>query len=551
MKPVRFAKFFVLYLAGVASLLAFPAAAAERPKLVLMITVDQLRGDIPIRFAHRFGSGGFRYLLDNGVYYSNAHYQHATNFTAVGHATLATGGNGQQHGLAGNDWHDFATGKQVYCVEDDRYNIISREKKAHEGISPRNLTSTTIGDELVIATGKRARVFSVSIKDRGAILPGGHLGKAFWFSTSTGEFVTSTYYYEDYPEWVKAWNKEKRADRYRDKTWSLSFPEDTYVNHIADTHERPYGGLSKAFPKPMKDADPKKYYGALRFTPFGDEVTLDFALELLRKERLGQGPHTDMLAISFSVTDYIGHAHGIESVEYEDNIIRLDRTLEELFKNIDRDVGLANTLIFLSSDHGMDMVPENKAELGYEAGRHYPEKFLAAVNAGLQKRYNTTEPLVVAFWNPSLYLNLDLVKKLGLEVSAVEDALREEILKVPGVDVAVTRTQLLKGDVPNNPIMNKVQRSFHSKRSGNVTFVQDQYWYLYPKAEEFAGMHGSPYSYDTYVPIVFAGPNIKPQKVTRLVAPEDIASTVAQILGTVPPSGSVGTPLVEVLGERP
>ena len=528
-----------------------PAIAANQPKLVVLITVDQLRGDIPMRFKERFGSGGFRYLMDKGAYYTNAHYQHATNFTAVGHATLATGGNGQQHGLAGNDWHDFESNQQVYCVEDDRHNILGRPKKAHEGTSPRNLTSTTFGDELIIATGKRSRVFSVSVKDRGAILPGGHLGKAFWYSTSTGEFVTSTYYYSDYPAWVKAWNGQKFADQYKDKAWTLMYEEKTYVNSIPDTHERPYGGLSKAFPKAMSAVDPKKYYGALRFTPFGDELTLRFAQELLRQEKLGQGQHTDMLAISFSVTDYIGHAHGIESVEYEDNILRLDRTLAELFKTIDTEVGLSRTLIVLSSDHGMDMVPENKSELGYEAGRHYPEKFIDTVNAGLQKRYNTKEKLVIAFWNPSLYLDLKAVQNLQLDRAAVEDALAEEILKVPGMSLAVTRTNLLRGDVPDNPIMNKVQRSFHTKRSGNVVIVQDPYWYLYPKPEEFAGMHGSPYSYDTYVPIMIAGPGVGAQAVARPVAPEDIASTVALYLGTVPPSGSVGSPLVEVFGEKP
>ena len=197
------------------------AGAAEQPKLILALTIDGLRGDIPFRFADRFGPGGFRYLMENGVVYDNAHYQHSTTFTAVGHATLFTGGNSPQHGLAGNDWHDYGRG-QVYCVEDDRHPIIGKEPKAHEGTSPRNLTASTYGDELILASGGRSRVFAVSIKDRGAILPGGRLGKAFWYSSSSGEFVTSTYYYDAYPAWVAEWNQAKHADRYMDATWELA-----------------------------------------------------------------------------------------------------------------------------------------------------------------------------------------------------------------------------------------------------------------------------------------------------------------------------------------
>jgi predicted AlkP superfamily pyrophosphatase or phosphodiesterase len=526
---------------------------------VLLITIDQLRGDMPSRFADRFGEGGFRYLMSQGVWYTNAHYRHSTTFTAVGHATLATGGNAAQHGLAGNDWHNTATGQRVYCVEDPRHPIIGKEvteKTKHAGTSPRNLTSSTIGDELVIASGGRSRVFSVSIKDRGAILPGGQLGKAFWYSSSSGRFVTSTYYYDDYPDWVKAWNAEDHAGEYKQVTWELKEPRSKYV--FGDLDDRPgekgYKHLKTTFPHALgnakKDSD---FYKALRFVPMGDELTLAFLKELVKREAVGQREATDVLAVSFSATDYLGHAFGPNSLEAEDNLLRLDATLADLFGFIDQTIGLDKTLIVLSSDHGIDQVPESLTKGFYVtrgvdgAGRHDPEKFLASVNAGLQRRYSSDENFVSAFWNPSLYLNMETLDKLNLDVSEVEDALREEILKVPGFAHAVTRTDLLTGKVTSTPILNKVQRAFHPTRSGNVLVVQKVGWYLYPEVDLFAAMHGSPYSYDTFVPIMFAGPGIEPMIVNRLVGPEDIAATVTSYLGIKPPSGSVGDVLTEVV----
>lgn len=528
------------------------AVAAEEPKLILALTIDGLRGDIPFRLADRFGPGGFRYLMENGVVYDNAHYQHSTTFTAVGHATLFTGGNSPQHGLAGNDWHDYSRG-QVYCVEDDRHPIIGKEPKAHEGTSPRNLTASTYGDELILASGGRSRVFSVSIKDRGAILPGGRLGKAFWYSSSSGEFVTSTYYYDAYPAWVAEWNQAKHADRYMDATWELAGDKADYLFGEVDDRaaERPYKHLGRTFPHKLGAEKASDFYGSLRYAPMGDELTLDFAKELVKQEKVGQGEATDMLAISFSTNDYTAHAFGPNSLESEEGVLRLDATLANLFAFVDQTVGLDQTLIVLSADHGFDEVPEHQKELGFDAGRHYPEKFLEQVNAGLQERYKSEDNFVVAFWNPSLYLNRETIADLAIDRVEAERALAEEILKVPGIALAMTRTDMMSGTITDNPIMRKVQRAFHPKLSGDVLIVQDQFWYLYPNAEEFAAMHGSPYAYDTYVPIMLAGPGIPSQVVSRPVAPEDIAITIATYMGTKPPSGSVGQVLYEALPAGP
>jgi predicted AlkP superfamily pyrophosphatase or phosphodiesterase len=546
----RITGFLFLVLATLS--LAFGATGAEHPppKLVVLITIDQLRGDFPWRFKDRFGPSGFRYLMDTGTVYTNAHYQHSTTFTAVGHATIATGGSAAQHGLAGNDWYDVATGKRVYCVEDDRHPLIGKDVKAHKGTSPRNLTSSTIGDELVLASGGRSRVFSVSIKDRGAILPGGHLGKAFWYSSSSGKFVTSTYYYDEYPSWVSAWNAADHAGQYQTQSWALLRDSSSYIYRDQDDRpsEKSYKKLGRTFPHPLGNPKASDFYKGLRFTPMGDQVTLHFVKELMKQEKVGQGTATDLLAVSFSATDYLGHAFGPNSLEYEDNLLRLDATLTEFLAYIDQTVDLDRTLIVLTADHGIDEIPEYKSSLGVAAGRHRPQDFVMQTNAELQKRFNSDENFVAAFWNPSLYLDLATVEKLGLDVVTVERALAEEILKVPGISIALTRTDLLAGNVPDHPTMRKVQRAFHPRRSGNVLIVQDPFWYLYPNADQFSAMHGSPYAYDTYVPIMFAGPGIQEQEVDRLVGPEDIAATIATYLRIKPPSGAVGAALTEVLG---
>ena len=534
------------------------AVSAPKPKLVVMITVDQLRGDMPWRFKDRF-TGGLRYLMDNGISYSNAHYRHSTTFTAVGHATLATGGSAAQHGMPGNDWFDEKTGERVYCIEDQRHPMIGGkvdEKTKHKGTSPRNITSSTIGDELVIASGYKSRVFSVSIKDRGGIIPGGQLGKAFWYSSGSGQFNTSTYYYDKYPAWVDAFNKADHAGKYQNVTWNLKQDKSRYV--YADQDNRPgekgYKHLKATFPHKLGAAKKSDLYSVLRFAPQGDEHTLAFAKEVIKQEKLGQGKHTDMLAVSLSALDYLGHAWGPNSLEYEDMLMWIDGYLGDFFGYIDKTIGLDKTMIFLSADHGIDEVPENinrgfyMTRTGEGAGRHDPKKFSLRVNNALQKRYNTKEPFISAFWNPALYLNMDTIAKLKLNVAEVERALRDEIMKVDGIAAAATRTDLLEGRVTNTPIMKRLQRSFHPARSGNVLILQTQGWYLYPNVNQFAAMHGSPYSYDTYVPIMFAGPGIKKGVViNRPVGPEDIAATVTSYLGVKPPSGSTGTVLHEVV----
>jgi predicted AlkP superfamily pyrophosphatase or phosphodiesterase len=533
-------------------------SASSTPRLVLQITVDQLRGDLPARYADRLTDGGFRYLMEKGTWYIDAHYRHANTETAVGHATLATGADPSRHGIVANDWIDQKTGAFVYNTEDDRHHIIGREPKAHEGVSPRNLAASTFGDELVVHNGGRSRVFSVSVKDRGAILPGGHAGKAFWFSKSSGEFVTSTYYYDDYPQWVKQWNAAKPADAFKGKSWELLNDRATYVHGQMD--DRPYEAdlkpLGRIFPHPL-GGDTKYFYLFLTLTPVGDMLTLDFAKALVENEKLGHNDTgaPDYLQISFSSTDYIGHLFGPSSLETEDNILRLDRTLADLFQFIDEKVGLGNTLIVLSADHGAPEAPEYMASLGLSTGRFAFDWFKTEgpLTEALQKKYGRAD-FIVGHSHPYLYLNLEAISSAGLDLGNVERFVADELMKIPGIAYSMTRDDLLTGRITESPVQNQIRRSFHPTRSGNIHMVPEQYWFLHSTEEaekmgigSIAAIHGSPWAYDTYVPIFFAGSGVPAQIIGRRVAPTDIAATLSAYLGIKPPSGSVGSVLTEIL----
>lgn len=527
---------------------------AAKPKLVLQITVDQFRGDLPTRFLDRLGEGGLRYLLEKGTHYANAHYRHANTETAVGHATLVTGADPSRHGLVGNVWIDPLTGESVYNTEDDRHHLIGKDPKPHQGVSPRNLLASTIGDELVISNAGQSRVFSVSIKDRGAIIPGGHMGKAFWYSKRTGDFVTSTYYYDDYPQWVTQWNDAKPADRYRGKTWELLNDRSTYL--AGEMDDRPYEAnlppLGRTFPHQY--GDNKYLYLILSLTPVGDELTLDFTKTLIEHEHVGLGDAVDFLAVSFSSTDYIGHMFGPSSLESEDNILRLDRILAELFAFVDKKVGLENTLIVLSADHGAPEAPEYMTSLGMEAGRfdftYFKEQ--GPLNKVLMERFGRDD-LIATHSHPYLYLNVKAIAEAKLDIEEVEQFIAEEVMKIPGIMFAQTRSDLLAGRIANAPLQIQIRRNFHPSRSGHIHMIQEQYWFLHSTDEaakmglgSIAAIHGSPWVYDTYVPIFFAGHHVPAQTITRRVAPSDIAPTIAAYLNIKYPSGSIGNPLEEV-----
>lgn len=542
-------------------------AADTAPKLILQITIDGLRGDLPGRYLDRFEKGGFRYFFDKGIVYTNAQYQHSNLETVVGHAVLATGAFPAAHGMVANVWMDRETGVLGYAIEDSNYDMVggaggvdkdteidpTQAAAKSEGRSPKAILCSTFSDELSVHTAGRAKIFGVSVKDRGAITLAGHAGKAFWFSKKIGGFVSSTYYYDQYPDWVNQWNEQSLADAYAGKSWELLNDPSSYV--YKDTDDRPYEtelpGYGRVFPHPFGKKDSKLFYTLLTLSPVGDDLTLDFAKSLLINEKMGQDNITDYLSISFSATDYVGHVFGIASLENEDNMLRLDRTLADLFKFVDEKVGLKNTLIVLSADHGAPEAPEYMAERGMAVDRLVPSKFDTDPGiAALKKRFGIGKELIKMYEHPYIYLDHQLIKEKGLDLGEVERAIAEEMMKFDGIALAISSTDIKNGRLPQAPVVEQIRRNFHPKRSGDIYVLQEPYWFLYTdEALPLCTIHGSPWRYDTYVPIMFAGKNVKSARVSRLVHPVDIVSTLALRAGTKLPSGAMGNPLAEVMGE--
>jgi predicted AlkP superfamily pyrophosphatase or phosphodiesterase len=543
------------------------AAAEKVPRLVLQITVDGLRGDMPTRYSHLLGDAGFRYLMNEGVNYTNAHYQHANTETIVGHVSLATGSVPAAHGMVGNVWYDRELGRLVYNIEDADHKLLSADASVDqsteidptqraakvEGRSPATILSSTFSDELAVHYGGRSKIFGVSVKDRGAVSMAGRAGKAFWFSKSKGEFVTSDYYYQQYPQWVNDWNAGKPALAYAGKAWELSHAQDKYLFGDKDDkfYETDFPGFGRVFPHAYGAADDKYFTTRLTLGPAGDKLTLDFAKTLLKNEQLGQDDIPDYLAISFSSTDYVGHLFGASSLESEDSIAYLDRTLADLFAFVDQKVGLANTLIVLSSDHGQPEVPGHLHELGIKDADHFDTGALDKTPAitELKKRFGVGEELVQAFFQPYIYLNRDLIREKGLDQAEVELAVAAELKKFDGIAAAVSSTALRNASLPDTLINRSILRNFHPKRSGDIYLVFEPNVFI----TDFDGLtvastHGSPWRYDTFVPVMFAGTGLEPKTVSRTITPYDIAPTLADILGVKPPSASIGNPLPEVTG---
>ncbi len=569
MKPLRnllFDKKMLLFLA--LSLLwgsIVFAQNVEKPKLILQITVDQLRGDLPTKFMKNMGEGGFKYLLKDGIWYNNAHYGHANTETVVGHTTLATGADPAVHGMISNVWLDRETGKLAYNIEDSRYHILSegadvdedteldasQKLASSDGRSPSNIIVTTFSDELALTTHGEAKVFGVSVKDRGAVTLAGHTGKAFWFSKATNEFITSSYYYEKYPNWVTDWNKQKMPARYADKSWELSVDQSKYIFGSQDDQpwEMDVAGFGRTFPHKYGPADSKYLGNFLIFSPAGDELTLDFAKALIVAEDIGKDDVTDFLAISFSSTDYVGHLFGPSSLEAEDNMLRLDRTLSDLFTYIDEHVGLENTLIVLSADHGGPEAPGYLKTFGIESDYVSPNKWdKAPAIQRLKDKFGIGQELILEFFPPYVYLNHDIIKEKGLDLAEVQIAISKELMSVKGIALAVSSESLRANDLPDTYLNRKALKNFNYKRSGDILLLlSPQYFFNDFDGEIVAANHGGPWMYDSYVPVVFAGWSIQGQAVSRRIEPKDIAITLSNILQTKPPSGADGVVLIEVL----
>jgi predicted AlkP superfamily pyrophosphatase or phosphodiesterase len=536
------------------------ANAQSRPevRLVLQITIDGLRADLINRYENGFGKDGFRLLKEKGTYYTNAHYQYANTETIVGHTTLATGTFPSQHGMIGNVWFDREAGELAYNIEDPNSPIIptrenvskgeqvdpAQKKSRTQGRSPAVILAPTFGDGLAAYYGGRSKIFGVSGKDRSAVSMAGHVGKAFWYSTNSGDFVSSTYYYDAYPDWVTKWNARRQAEGYAGKSWSLL--NDTSAYLLAAQDDRPYEvdlkGYGRVFPHPFGQANDKLFYTRILVSPVGDQLALDFSKSLITHEQLGQDKIPDYLSISFSGVDAVNHFFGPSSLENEDVVVQLDRILADLFAFIDKTIGLKHTLIVLSADHGMADLPEYMTELGYKAGRLDPDEIVAAANKSGQK-FGVDE-IVRFFYRPYLYLNDKKIAAAKIDRVKVEHAIADALTDFDGIALAVPTSRLSSQQA--NPLVAQVRRNHHVSRSGDIYIIQKPYWFLFDKGP-VAAMHGSPWRYDTHVPIIFMGSGIQPKTVHRLVHPVDVAPTITALLGMTPPGSAQGLPLEEVL----
>ncbi|WP_299643041.1 alkaline phosphatase family protein [uncultured Ruegeria sp.] len=552
---------------GMAALVATSGMADEKPRLVLQITVDQLRGDLIDRYGAHLGEGGFRYLLKNGVSFANAHHRHANTETIVGHTTLSTGTDPAIHGMVANLWFDRKTGTPFYNVQDPEFPLVgasgvdaateidpTQRAATTDGRSPRNIISSTLSDEIALHFGPASKIFGVSVKDRGAIAMAGHAGQAYWFSKAEGRFVTSTFYRNDYPGWVADWEEWGKVASYSNQDWILTHDVGSYA--FAGRDDQPWEtalpGFGRTFPHNWGPAENKYFTTFLTLSPAGDEITVDFAKALIDAEQVGADEVTDYLSVSLSSTDYVGHIFGPSSLEAEDNFVRLDQSIADLLAHVEATVGLENTLIVLSADHGAPEHPGYLATLGIEAGLFDFQRVDTEPGfVRLQLDFGASRDLILNFSNPYLYLNQDLIAAKGLDPVAVEDAVADELRKLPGIAYAVGSSALRAGSVPPGKITDAVLANFHYERSGDIYVVFEPHWFV----ADFDGLtvasaHGSPWTYDTHVPLIFAGPGIKPRTVYRRVETVDVAPTVAAYLGTKLPSGATGEPLPEAMPQR-
>ena len=560
----------IAILAGLVAPLALSGvveAADSQPRLILQITVDQLRGDLPATVLDRVGKGGFRYLDEQGVWYANAHHPHANTETIVGHVTLATGAYPSRHGMVGNVWFDAESDRLVYNIEDADYDatggVGARDMDSEvdpsqvsktEGRSPRTIITTTFSDEQALFYGDEARIFAVSGKDRGAVSMAGHIGKAFWYSTTDGSFASSTYYYEEFPEWVETWNSQEKADSYFGTQWELSEDLATYRQGAND--DRPFEnpadlGFGRVFPHPFGDRNNKYYYTLLMVSPVVDELTVDFAKELIRNEKLGQDDIPDYLGISLASTDYVGHTFGPASLETEENLLRLDRTLADLFAYVDEIVGLENTLIVLSADHGSPEAPEYMSEKGFSAGRLNLDTLdFSELDKELKERFGVGKEAIKTTFHPYVYLDHALLEEKQVDIAEVSTVIARALIKIDGIAYAIPSSDLAAGRVPDAaPIARQVLRNFSPKRSGDIYIIYEPHWVPTGTGDVAIVNHGSPWRYDSFVPVVFAGHGLTSKRVNRPVETVDVAATLAAYMKIKPPSGSVGTPLAEVVGQ--
>ncbi len=532
-----------------------PAEAAQRrahhqrPKLVVGLMVDQMRYDYLYRFWDQYGDGGFRRLLDQGFSFDNAHLDYAPPFTGPGHASVYTGTTPSVHGIIANQWYLRGESRSTYVTADDGVEPVGSEGAAGR-MSPQWLLASTLSDELVLHSNGRSKAVAVALKDRGSILPAGRLGDAYWFDADTARMITSSHYMDALPEWAEAFNARELAAQYLAEPWETLLPIEQYEASLAD--DNPYEfRFSRTFPHDIPAMAAQQGLQVLQYTPRGDTFTFDFARAAIAGEGLGQDEHTDLLAISLSSPDYIGHAYAPASVEVQDTYLRLDREIEAFLDHLDRQIGLDEVVVFLTADHGAAHNPVYVQDLGFPAEYYIADEIADRLRTFLDEQHGEGmgETLLLSFSNNQVFLDHEVMAEHGLahedlEASVIRYLLRDEA----GVVGALGATTLDRMEFREG-IRRRVQHGHHQQRSGDVVVWFRPQWL--PRFRDPTGTtHASVYSYDNRLPLIFFGWDIPAGRSASHVGVADIAPTVSIIMNTPFPSSTTGRPLQDLIYDR-
>lgn len=524
----------------------------DRPKLVVGIVVDQMRQEYLYRFESKFGEGGFKRLMNEGYMLKNAHYNYVPTYTGPGHASVYTGATPAIHGIIGNDWYDKELKKGVNCVGDERQKPIGSEK-GNGDVSPWRMLTTTITDELELSTQRRSKVVGISIKDRGAVLPAGHTPDgAYWYDGTTGKFITSTYYKAALPIWVDQFNALNLSDKYLNQEWKTILPIDQYKESGPD--DSPYesklkGKERSVFPYNLKELRKQNgEFDLLTQTPFGNDLLTEMAKATFTGEAMGKDEWTDFLSISFSSPDIIGHAAGPNSVEVEDTYIRLDKNLEDLFNMLDKEIGKGKYTVFLTADHAVADVPQYLKDIKVPAGIFNTANLEVKLNEFLAS-YFPGKKLIESISNDQVFLNHELFagdpKSSGIDMLIATELVTKFLISTEGVAEVFSESLLRQGSYEETGSRGHIIRGFHTRRSGDIAFILQSGWFN--SNSPTGTTHGSSYTYDTHVPILFYGAGIKHGSTSQYHTITDIAPTLSVLLRIKFPSGCTGQPVSELL----
>ena len=516
-------------------ILSFSALAQKKPALVVGIVVDQMRYEYLNKFYDRYSDKGFKRLMKEGINCTDNHYNYAPTVTAAGHASVYTGTVPAVHGIVGNDWIEVATGKKMYCVDDSTVQTVGSKSKAGL-MSPKNMFTSTITDQLKMAQNYKSKTIAIALKDRGSILPGGHTADAaYWYDSADGYWITSSFYAKELPSWVQKFNGEGRPQKYINQGWNTLYPIATYTRSAED--DSPYesklsGEKAPVFPHDLKGGNALE---VLRSTPYGNNLTKDFAIKAIEEEHLGKNGTTDFLAISFSSTDYVGHSFGPQSIELEDTYLRLDQDIANILTHLDAKLGKNQYLVFLTADHAVAEIPSYIKSKRLPGGSFDNGKAINEAKVALKKEFGEVE-LMAGADNYQIYLNHTNLERLHITKEAVAKVLEKSFKNQAGFAELVDMRAAGSSPIPalyREMIIN----GYNQSRSGDFMYLLKPQWFSGYKT---GTSHSSLYAYDTHVPLLFFGWNVKPKEINQRTHISDIASTLANWLKINEPSGSIG-----------